>query len=182
MSIKARLRLLHRKISPWLVPSLLLLAGTGLTYRIGRSWFGMSKETGGNVLSFHTGEFIDANVSVIYLLAVGGTLLFLIGSGFWMMMTSRKSKNKIRASHRLIATIIILPLALSAFTGIAIQLGKVWFNFDESTLKLLLSLHQGSWLGKDLRPFYILILGTGLITLCITGLRIMIRKKPTPRA
>ena len=34
MSIKARLRILHRKISPWVLPLLLFIAGTGLYFRI----------------------------------------------------------------------------------------------------------------------------------------------------
>ncbi len=49
MSAKVKLRKLHRVISPWLVPLLLLPAVTGLTYRIGRAWFGMTKETGKKV-------------------------------------------------------------------------------------------------------------------------------------
>ena len=51
--------------------------------------------------------------------------------------------------------------------------GRKWFPFSEGTLKLLMLLHQGSWL----RPFYILILASGLILLCLTGLRMVRRGK-----
>ena len=69
MSIKAKLRIFHRKIAPWVLPLLLLSAATGLVYRIGRAWFGMSKETGGKVLHLHSGEWLGDNGSVIYLLS-----------------------------------------------------------------------------------------------------------------
>lgn len=61
-------------------------------------------------------------------------------------------------------------------------MGSKWFHFGEDRLKLLLSLHQGSWLGLATRPFYILILGTGLIALCLTGIRMLIRKTAPPPA
>jgi hypothetical protein len=53
MPLKAALRILHQKIAPWVLPSILLLAFSGLTYRLGRAWFGMSKETGQWVLGIH---------------------------------------------------------------------------------------------------------------------------------
>ena len=84
MSPKVLLRVLHRKLSPWLVPPLLLVAVTGLVYRIGRSWFGMDKETGGKVMHLHSGEWLGENGSVIYLMVVGGGLLFLTVSGLRM--------------------------------------------------------------------------------------------------
>ncbi|MEY3894844.1 MAG: hypothetical protein RLZZ214_363 [Verrucomicrobiota bacterium] len=175
--MKARLRILHRKLSPWVLPFLLLSAVSGLVYRLGRAWFGMSKEMGGKILHLHAGEWLGVNGSVVYLFILGGALLFLIVSGLWMACTSKTPKVALRKSHRLLAVAFSLPLVVTAVTGMAYQAGGKWFHADEATLKLLLSLHQGSWLGPTLRPFYILLLASGLIALCLTGLRMLLRKK-----
>lgn len=182
MSIKARIRILHRKLSPWVLPFLLFSAITGLIYRIGRAWFAMSKDTGGKILHLHAGDWLGENGSVLYLLVIGTSLAILVLSGFWMWFTSPTPKAPARKWHRLFAMILALPLLLSAVTGVAYQMGSKWFHFGEDRLKLLLSLHQGSWLGLATRPFYILILGTGLIALCLTGIRMLIRKTAPPPA
>lgn len=177
MNLHSRLRVFHRRISPWLLPFILLSAVTGLTYRIGRAWFGMSKETGGKVMHLHSGEWLGDHGSVIYLAIVGGVLIFLVLSGLWMLLASKSPKASVRRTHRILAIVFSLPLLLSAVTGIAYQAGGKWFAADEGTLKLLMSLHQGTWLGNTWRPFYILLLGLGLIGLCLTGVRMVFRAK-----
>jgi uncharacterized iron-regulated membrane protein len=167
--------MIHRKLAPWLLPFLLLSAITGIIYRVGRSWFDFTKETGNEVLYFHTGAWFGTHGSVIYVILLGLGLLFLVISGLWMWKTSQSPKNKTRKSHRIIAVILSLPLIITAVTGIAYHVGEKWLHADEKTLKLIMNLHQGSWLGPDLRPFYILLLGGGLIVLCVTGLRMCIR-------
>lgn len=176
MSAKARLRILHRKLSPWMFPFLIFSAITGLMYRVGRAWFAMSKETGGNILQLHAGEWLGVNGSVLYLFIIGTSLGLLVLSGFWMWFTSPTPKAPVRKYHRLLAIVLALPLLLTAVTGVVYQAGSKWFHFGEDRLKLLLSLHQGSWLGAAARPYYVIILGTGLIALCLTGLRMLIRK------
>lgn len=177
MPLRTRLRILHRKLSPWVLPFLLFSAVTGLIYRIGRSWLGMTQETGGKIRHLHSGEWLGVNGSVIYLTILGGALLFLIISGLWMWFTSKTPKPGPRKSHRILAIVFSLPLVVTAVTGIAYQAGGKWFQADEGTLKLLMSLHQGSWLGPTLRPFYILLLAGGLIALCLTGFRMLLRRK-----
>jgi len=173
-----RLRFLHRKLSPWFLVPLLFMAVTGLIYRIGRYWFGMSDETGHQIMRLHSGELMGVNVSVVYVFLVGGGLLFLVCSGL-VMWFSGGSKVSRRKSHRVLAITFSLPLVLSAVTGMAYHAGAKWFQADESTLEILMSLHQGTWLGKDLRAYYIVLLGTGLIALCLTGLRLCFRVRKT---
>lgn len=177
MQIQNRLRLLHRKFAPWLLPFLLLSAVSGITYRVGRSWFGFTKEKGNEVLYFHTGAWFGTHGSVIYVILIGLGLLFLVISGLWMLKTSQSPNNKLRKSHRLLGLIFSLPLIITAVTGIAYHVGDKWLHADEKTLKLIMNLHQGSWLGPDLRPFYILLIGGGLIVLCLTGLRMCLRMR-----
>jgi uncharacterized iron-regulated membrane protein len=161
------------------LPLLLFSAITGLIYRIGRAWFAMSKETGAKVLHLHAGEWLGVHGSVLYVILVGSALLFLVCSGLWMWLTSKSSKAPERKLHRVLAVVLALPLILSAVTGIAYQVGEKWFHVGQGGLKVLLSLHQGSWLGPTLRPFYILLLGVGLIGLCLTGFQMLFRRKPS---
>jgi len=177
--IKVSLRIFHRKISPFILPWLLFVAITGLIYRIGRAWFAMSKETGAKVMHLHAGEWLGTNGSVVHGLVIGSALLFLICSGLWMWFTSRSSKVVVRRSHRVFAVVFSLPLIVTAVTGMAYQAGGTWFQASDGTLKLLLSLHQGSWLGPTLRPFYILFLACGVIVLGLTGWRMLPRRKPS---
>lgn len=169
-----KIRMLHRRLAPWVILPLLFLAITGLIYRIGRAWFGMSKETGHEIMKLHSGEWMGTDVSVVYVLVVGGALLFLIGSGlyFWFSGSAKSSRRK---SHRVLAIVFALPLMLSSATGMAYHAGSKWFRADASTLDILMSLHQGTWLGKELRAYYILWIGLGLIALCLTGLRLWAR-------
>lgn len=176
MSIKTRFRILHRKLSPWVLPLLLLTAITGLIYRIGRTWFAMTKDTGGKILHIHAGDWLGTNGAVMYTFATATALMLLILSGYWMWFTSPTPKAPARKWHRILAIALSLPLILTAVTSLAHQVGSKWFQFSPERLKLLLSLHQGSWLGPTARPFYILILGLGIIALSITGLRMLIPK------
>jgi uncharacterized iron-regulated membrane protein len=178
MNLHSKLRMFHRKISPWFFPSLLLIALTGLIYRIGKAWFGMGKEGGNKAMYLHSGEWLGDNGSVIYMFVVGGILIFLVLSGLWMVFAGKSPKARVGKIHRVLAIIFSLPLLVSAKTGIAYQAGGQWFGADEGTLKLLMSLHQGTWLGNTWRPFYILLLGLGLIGLCLTGVRMLLRNKP----
>lgn len=177
MQIHTRLRLMHRKLAPWLLPFLLLSAISGIAYRVGRSWFDFTKATGNEILYFHTGAWFGTHGSVIYVILLGLGLLFLVISGLWMWKSSRNPDEKTRKSHRLLGVMFSLPLIITAVTGIAYHVGDKWLNADEKTLKLIMNLHQGSWLGPDLRPFYILLLGGGLIVLCLTGLRMCLRMR-----
>ena len=35
-----------------------------------------------------------------------------------------------------------------------------------------MTIHEGAWLGPSLKPFYVLLLGLGLLVLAATGLRL----------
>lgn len=142
----------------------------------GRAWFGMSKETGGEIMKLHSGEWMGVHVSVVYVFLIGGALLFLVCSGLWMWFSGH-SKSARRKPHRVLAITFCFPLVLSAVTGMAYHAGGKWFQLDESTLEILMSLHQGTWLGKDLRAYYILLCGCALIALCLAGLRLCFRSK-----
>ena len=78
-----------------------------------------------------------------------------------------------RKLHRKIAPIIFIPLALTALTGVLYRLGDSWFDINENVGELFLAIHQGSFLGKELRPMYVLLVGLGTIALIVTGFTMM---------
>lgn len=80
------------------------------------------------------------------------------------------NKRKLRKWHRLLAPIIFLPLFATAFTGVAYRVGRTWFNAPPEVGKFLLYIHQGTFLGQDLRVFYVLLNGLGVIAMLISGI------------
>ena len=96
-----KVRLIHRRLAPWLFILLALSAITGLAYRVGRKWFGIDKEAGNFLISLHTGEWAGSVFSTLQILTAGLGLLFLLGSGATMFVKS-KSRQPMRLSHRLL--------------------------------------------------------------------------------
>lgn len=52
------LKKLHRKIAPIVFIPLMLSAVTGIAYRVGKSWFGLSKGFGNGMMMLHEGRFL----------------------------------------------------------------------------------------------------------------------------
>lgn len=173
-------RPLHRRWSLWLVAPLLVAVLTGMTYRIGRSWFGMEKPIGTRILEIHTGAVFGEAFSLLFTAITGLGLFALAVSGAWLLWRSR-AKQGARRWHRVVAWVMLPPLIATSVTGLGYHFGEVWFGFEESTLKRLMSIHQGSWLGPKLRPFYIVLVGGGLLTLIGTGIA-MLRAKSSAKA
>jgi hypothetical protein len=171
-------RKFHRLLAPWLAIPLALTLATGLAYRTGRAWFGMGKETGGTILDIHAGEWLGDTASVVYVILMGAGLLALVATGFSLVLKSR-AKGQPRIFHRILGAVILLPLAASAVTGIGFKVGEEWLDLPKGTLDLLMVIHQGSWLGKTGRVFYVLVIGVGLLALTVTGLQMtgLFRKK-----
>ncbi|UZQ52966.1 PepSY domain-containing protein [Trichothermofontia sichuanensis B231] len=179
------LRKIHRKIAPILFIPLLLTAFTGVAYRIGRSWFGLSKEFGNFMMLLHEGRFLGQSLVPFYVLLLGLGLLGMIVSGIALIKqrkkaaTSKTLKLNERTLHRVIAPIAFLPFTISAITGISYRLGKAWFGLSGDQVDFLLKIHQGSYLGSTFRPIYVLLVGVSLIAMLLTGIQMsgIVRKR-----
>ena len=131
-------RKLHRKSAPIIFLPLLLSALTGLAYRIGKSWLGLSDDFGRFVMTIHKGRFLGKPLVPVYVLLVGLGLVGMIVSGLTMLKPrsnakpepSKSAKFSIRLLHRVLAPIFFLPLAVSAITGMAYRLGKAWLGLS----------------------------------------------------
>lgn len=78
-----------------------------------------------------------------------------------------------RKLHRKIAPIIFIPLALTALTGVLYRVGDSFSAINEDVGEFFLDIHQGSFLGKELRPMYVLLVGLGTIAMIVTGFMMM---------
>jgi hypothetical protein len=182
MTSQKMMRLFHRRVAPWLVLPLLFMATTGMIYRVGRSWFGMDKETGSILLDLHSGAWLGGAGSVVFTTLVGSGLILLVTSALAMVWQARHhmgSGPQLWKGHRYVGLVLLLPLMASAVTGILFRIGEEVFDIPYSIAKILMSIHQGSWLGPVLRPYYILLIGLGLFWLIGTGVRMILstRKK-----
>lgn len=183
-------RKLHRKVAPIIFIPLLLSAITGIIYRIGKSWFGMSGETADIFMVIHQGEYLGDQLKPIYVLLLGLGLIGMIVSGFTMIIrrfsSERPAKRPqdVRQIHRLLAPIFFAPLLVSAISGICYRLGKSWFGMSSEQAKIFMTIHQGSYLGSFLKPIYVLLVGLGLLGLIATGINMLgwFRKKPDSQA
>ena len=156
----------------------LLLTGiSGIAYRLGRSWLGLPKSFGQAMMTIHEGRFLGEPLVPFYVALVGLGLLALIGSGavLWSRFRGRSPAKLApeRNIHRFLAPIALLPLMVSAGTGIAYRLSITWLGFSEEQVQFLMTLHQGSYLGPALRPFYVLLVGAGLFTMLLTGVQML---------
>ena len=116
---------------------------------------------------------------------IGCGLLVLCISAAKMLWDSRlrllQSPQKIRLWHRLVGAVFLLPLAVSAISGIAYRTGEAC-DMSEDTLDLLMSIHEGDWMGKDIKPFYISVLGLGVVLATVSGVMLFFWKnKSLPR-
>jgi len=82
----------------------------------------------------------------------------------------------LRRFHRQQAPVIIVPLLLTAFSGIAYRIGRSWFGLLDNFGDFVMVIHEGKFLGNPLAPVYVLLVGVGLIAMIVTGVS-MIRKR-----
>jgi len=169
-------RSLHRRLSPVLFALVAVSAITGVAYRAGKKWFGMDGQTGQAVMEWHTGEWLGPALSPFYVLLTGAALLFLIVTGL-LMMRAKAGKGAARCWHRALGLALVLPLAATAVTGMLYKTGMAWFGLPEETADLLMSIHEGAWLGRDLKVYYSVVLGTGLLALGFFGLALLRRAR-----
>jgi hypothetical protein len=172
--MKVEFRKLHRQLAPILFLPLLASALTGVTYRLGKSLFGISNPVGDVLMTIHQGEYLGKGLVPIYIILISLGVLGMSVTGTHLF--DRRSndlqptKSNIRNIHRLLALILLLPLSISAETGVAYIIGRDWLGLSREQIGFLLEIHQGLYLGSTFSNFYILILGCGLVGLLIAGI------------
>eukprot|EP00808_Paulinella_micropora_P023794 g64671.t1 len=152
---------------------------SGMTYRICRQWFHMEKKSVGWLMDIHHMSLFG--MQSIYPIFVGLLVLGLVGTGFGMKGLSNSifcccgyvgrcpafPKKESRSIHRFSTTIFLVPIFITGTTGLLYSLGRDSLNFQESTLRLLMWLHQGSWTGSA--GAYVLLNGLGFLVVLASG-------------
>jgi len=79
-------------------------------------------------------------------------------------------KQQFRKFHRILAPIVFLPLFMTVITGVAYRLGRNWFGLSKEQAHILMVIHEGEFLGNQIKPFYVLLDGIAVIWMLITGI------------
>lgn len=177
--MRPAIRRLHRKLSPFLFALVAVSAITGFTYRAGKKWFGMDGQTGQAVMEWHTGEWLGEAASPFYVLLAGAAMLFLLTTGA-MLLFQKSGSSPLRHWHRILGIVLILPLAATALTGVLYKTGQAWFGISEETADLLMTIHEGGWLGKGPKVYYSVMMGCGLLALGVLGIALRRKRHPKP--
>ena len=77
--------------------------------------------------------------------------------------------QRFRQWHRTLAPIVLLPLVVTVTTGVSYRIAKNWFGLSRDQVHILMSIHEGEYLGETLEPLYVLFNGLGLLWMLVTG-------------
>lgn len=85
-------RWFHRFLAPIAFLPLFVSAITGISYRLGKAWFGLDREQASILLQIHQGSYLGSTLKAFYVLLVGVSLVALLITGIQMTGIFRKRK------------------------------------------------------------------------------------------
>ena len=85
MKQKQSFRKWHSTIAPIVLLPLFITVFTGVTYRISKDWFGLSRDQVHFLMSLHEGEYFGHALEPVYVLLNGLGLLWMLGTGGAML-------------------------------------------------------------------------------------------------
>ena len=168
--MKASFRLLYRQLLSILCCCLLVTALTGIGMGLNNHLIRLPVQVLDVLINLHQGAFLADQIEPIYILILG---LGVFALGFKIIVEGKynllfQSVPLIVANIcRIIALILVIPLAVCVETGVAYRLGTDWFGMSNSEVAAFLSVHGGSSWGMQLAVLYILGVGIALVTLLI---------------
>ena len=89
-------RKLHGTIAPIVLLPLFVTVLTGVTYRLGKSWFGLSRDQVHFLMVIHEGEYLGHTLEPIYVLLNGLGLLWMLITGLTMVIQNIKRSRWFR--------------------------------------------------------------------------------------
>ncbi|MCS6941562.1 MAG: PepSY domain-containing protein [Geminocystis sp.] len=93
-----RIRQLHALLAPIVLLPLLVTVITGVAYRLGKSWFGLSREQVHFLMVIHEGEYLGRFFEPIYVLLNGLGLLWMLVTGTMILLNSWINSRKVSPS------------------------------------------------------------------------------------
>ncbi|WP_017305442.1 PepSY domain-containing protein [Spirulina subsalsa] len=97
---KRLFRQLHRTLAPIIILPFLITALTGISYRLGKSWLGLSRDQVHWLMTIHEGEYLGPILEPIYVLLNGLGVLFMIGTGTYMVIQSWQPQRWFRPRQK----------------------------------------------------------------------------------
>lgn len=85
-----QVREFHSLIAPIVLLPLFITVTTGVIYRLGKSWFGLSRDQVHFLMVIHEGEFFGKFFEPIYVLLNGLGLLWMLITGLLILIHSYK--------------------------------------------------------------------------------------------
>lgn len=85
---KINFRKLHRTLAPIVMLPLFVTILTGISYRLGKSWFGLSRDQVHFLMVIHEGEYLGDRLEPIYVLLNGLGVLFMLVTGVSILLQS----------------------------------------------------------------------------------------------
>lgn len=168
-------RKLNLKIAPILLIPLLMTSLTGIILGLGDRFNILPDMVINALLIIHQGGFLGKKLVPFYVLFLGLGVL-VVGLTIFIKvrdtLLSRKTKLLTVNIYKVIALILVFPLAVCVQTGVAYRLGTDWLDMTSQQTAIFLPLHTGSPLNAVLGILYTLVTAFGLIVLSIVGVEI----------
>lgn len=77
-------RKLHATVAPFVLLPLFITVCTGVMYRLGKSWLGLTRDQVHFLMVIHEGEYIGRTLEPVYVLFNGLGLLWMLATGGMM--------------------------------------------------------------------------------------------------
>ena len=88
-----RIRELHKSIAPIVLLPLTVTVLTGVIYRLGKSWFDLSRDQVHFLMVIHEGEYLGQTLEPIYVLLNALGLIWMLVTGATMLINSWKKSS-----------------------------------------------------------------------------------------
>ncbi len=83
-----QIRQWHRTLAPIVMLPLLITVSTGVTYRLAKDWFRLSRDQVHFLMSIHEGEYLGNTLEPWYVLLNGLGVLWMLATGGIMVFQS----------------------------------------------------------------------------------------------
>ncbi len=87
-----QIRKWHSTLAPIVMLPLMITVSTGVTYRLSKDWFGLSRDQVHFLMSIHEGEYLGHTLEPFYVLLNGlGVVWMLVTGGIMVFQNLKRS-------------------------------------------------------------------------------------------
>ena len=159
---------------------LLITAITGIVLGLGDRFRVLPTAVDNVLMVIHQGEFLGRKLVPFYVLLMG-LGVFVIGLTTLIdsrdNLISRRTRRNTIGIYKMLALVLVVPLAICVETGVAYRLGTDWLKMPPQQTGIFLSLHTGATFSLLLGTLYTLVTGLSLIVLSFTGIEVTSLRK-----